>query len=68
MAKNPAPNFKVEPISIAENDLFRKVKITPLQLVADLQCVFGFRGQPKDSYSLEVAIGSQVQSLGRAVG
>ena len=64
---SPTPSFKSELITPAENDSFKNIKVTPLQLVADLQCVLGFRGSEKEKYSVEVSLGNQKQNLGRSV-
>lgn len=62
ISNSTSPAFKVEPVSPRENEEVKQLGCTPITIVADLQCIFGFRGDPKNSYSIQVAIGHQVEA------
>ena len=67
VSNNDDPSFRSDVVTHSEYDVFTKARIMPLTLVADIHCLFGFRGSKNDKYSIEVAFGDLVQSLGRPV-
>lgn len=64
---SPQPRYTIEPIDPSEAMRIICAETETIYLTMDLHSVFGFRGDSKSKYSMEVSFGYKVHPIGNVV-
>lgn len=67
LSNSPSPRFAVEQMRPEEINKVMMAQSKNITMLMDLYCIFGFRGDNKEKYSLEVRFGDKVQKIDSVV-
>jgi hypothetical protein len=64
---SPQPRYMIEPIEPSEAMRVKCAENEAIYLTMDLHSIFGFRGDSKSKYSMEVSFGYKIHPIGNVV-